>query len=77
MSDNKILDFNINGLRCDAPDCDFIDMDITLDQYPNYLNAPCPKCGANLLTQEDFDIVQAAVELSNLCAEIPYEPKPG
>lgn len=45
------------GLKCDAPSCDWSDMTITRAQYPDYRNAPCPKCGANVLNDEDWSII--------------------
>jgi len=30
---------------------------VRYEDYPQWLNRPCPKCGANLLTQADFDAV--------------------
>ncbi|NJO62633.1 MAG: hypothetical protein HC836_31710 [Richelia sp. RM2_1_2] len=44
---------NIYGLKCDF--CDYEDMSIPFADYPKYINAPCPKCGANLLLQEEYD----------------------
>lgn len=40
-------------LKCDASDCDVVQTvdAITEDQ----IGMPCPKCGANLLTREDFE----------------------
>ena len=40
------------GIKCD--NCDWNDMEIPSSDYPNWVNKPCPKCGANLLTEEDF-----------------------
>jgi len=39
-------------LKCDAPDCDHIEKisEITAAM----IGKPCPKCGASLLTTEDF-----------------------
>lgn len=37
---------------CDVDNCDFSVND-TFDHWPKYYNAPCPKCGENLLTKED------------------------
>lgn len=51
-------------LQCDTKGCDHIEK--TPDYGPQYIGMPCPKCGANLLTQEDFDAAQpmyAAIEI--------------
>jgi hypothetical protein len=43
---------------CDNPNCDHKIKHETGDYHvetKNYINAPCPKCGENLLTQQDYD----------------------
>lgn len=54
------------GLKCDNPSCDFVDMSITIEDYDNWVNKPCPKCGANLLTEEDYDAVKMMIVLAKL-----------
>lgn len=44
----------ITGLKCDHPGCGYRNDDIPYADYPLYVNAPCPKCGSNLLTEADF-----------------------
>lgn len=64
----------VNGIQCDAEGCDYIDETVKLDDYENWLNKPCPKCGANLLTQEDLDIVniiKATIEMFNAAGLVP------
>jgi len=53
------------GLKCDNPDCDWQDMTIKHEDYPQYINFPCPQCDENVLTEEDYHI---AVELFNAVA---------
>ena len=48
---------NIHGLKCDNPECGFVDSTIQRKDYPSYIDFPCPKCGQSLLTQADFDAV--------------------
>ena len=51
----KIIEFDEpTGLKCDAPRCGFEDPTVTRDMYPRMIDAPCPKCGANLLTNADM-----------------------
>jgi hypothetical protein len=50
----KAVEYRFAGLKCDAAGCDYRDDAIRMDQYESYLNAPCPKCGASLLTPEDL-----------------------
>lgn len=51
MSEPAVI-LKINGLKCDAEGCDFKDEDAYPDERS--LNRPCPKCGANLLTEADL-----------------------
>lgn len=57
--DDKALTFTGGGLKCDNPDCDWIDMSIESKDYRKWLNAPCPKCGSNLLTDADYKAFKA------------------
>ena len=51
------IKLTIKGIKCDAPSCDYRDDDAVFDA-DKYLNSPCPKCGASLLTQEDYDAIK-------------------
>ena len=66
---------NGGGLKCDNPLCDYMDMSIPTDEYKKYVDAPCPKCGANLLTKADyksFKIIRGIVRVINfICYFIP------
>ena len=37
---------------------------IKLEEYPEWVNEPCPQCGANLLTEEDFAFAQMMIKLT-------------
>ena len=63
---DNAIEASIKGLRCDAPDCDYSDMDIDVEEYSKYIDAPCPDCGANLLTQADYDLVQSIMEITDV-----------
>lgn len=39
-------------LKCDEPDCDHVEYHKKISA--EMIGKPCPKCGANLLTEEDF-----------------------
>lgn len=44
-------------IQCDNPKCNYKVKNITGDPFTDvseYLNKPCPKCGKNLLTEEDY-----------------------
>jgi hypothetical protein len=53
MDNLKLVDFK--GLKCDNKSCDFIDKTINFEDFPNFINKPCPKCGKPLLTISDYD----------------------
>lgn len=45
-------------------------MAVKYENYQEWLNKPCPKCGANLLTQEDLDATEQLMEIVNLTNEV-------
>ncbi len=57
--ENKFAHMNITGIKCDAIGCDYNNDDVRYEDYREWLNKPCPKCGANLLTQEAMDACTA------------------
>jgi len=62
------IEMNIKGLKCDNPDCDYIDMEIKVEEYGKYLNTRCPKCGEILLTEADYrntKFLLGVVDLAN------------
>lgn len=51
--EEKTIWFNIKGIKCDNPACGWSDMEAKFD--PEFwLNKPCPNCGSNLFTPEDY-----------------------
>ena len=46
--------FNIKGIKCDNPNCNFVDMSVSFESYKHYVNALCPYCGQNLLTSNCY-----------------------
>ena len=54
------------GIKCDNEDCGWADWTVTEDQYPDYIDKPCPCCGENLLTREAFEKTGHFTELSNI-----------
>ena len=53
MNDNMEMD--VHGLKCDNPKCDWEDMTIPYEDYEKNVNAPCPECGENILTEKDYN----------------------
>ena len=75
MENTKVM---ISGIKCDNPECDFRDDSVKYEDYPNWLNKPCPKCGQNLLTKEDYKVCRFLVylaKLSNIYNKFPFSGK--
>ena len=49
------LELFIKGIKCDNKECDFRDDKVKFEDYQEWLNKQCPKCGENLLTTEDYN----------------------
>lgn len=65
---SKNIELQESGLVCDNPNCDWEDKTIAFSECHNWINEPCPKCGDNLLTQEDYNnakTVHLAVDFMN------------
>jgi predicted nucleic acid-binding Zn-ribbon protein len=69
---NKHIELdNVGDLHCDTVGCDYQEP-VLPEDYTKYINKPCPKCGANLLTYEDYMRFQAslsAIEMINSMTE--------
>lgn len=64
-----ILRATYHGIKCDV--CDWRDDSITVLEYPDYLNHPCPQCSHPLITAEQLMNVAKtlkAVEAVNVWA---------
>ena len=64
------LEINIGGIKCDNPNCDFMDMSVKVEDYDKWLNKPCPKCGENLLTDDDYRNIQFLLGMEELANKI-------
>jgi hypothetical protein len=60
------MEVNVYGLQCDSPNCDYEDMSVPFSDYEKSIGKPCPKCGENLLTQEDYDKVIQMVDAAEM-----------
>lgn len=56
--------YNIKGIQCDAPSCDWQDLDVDFEPEA-WLNKPCPSCGANLFTEEAYKQMQDMQKMIN------------
>lgn len=50
----RVASISVTGIKCDCETCDFKDDSVIINDYEDYLDKPCPKCGENLLTEEDL-----------------------
>jgi hypothetical protein len=64
------LKLTIKGIKCDNPSCDYKNEDVSVSDYEKWLNKPCPKCGCNLLTQEDYEATMALIALTNTLNDV-------
>lgn len=62
MQANNLI---IKGIKCDNPNCEFRNDNVEFMEYKDWLNKPCPMCGANLLTQKDLNATKRLIKLSN------------
>lgn len=70
--EQKNIELIESGLVCDNKLCDYKDTSISVENYKDWINKPCPKCGENLLTEEDYinsQKVILAVDLINSLSE--------
>lgn len=58
----KPLSLDIKGIKCDNKNCDYDEPNVSAEDYHQWLNKPCPKCGTNLLTQADFKVVASMIK---------------
>jgi len=75
------IELSVLGLKCDAEGCDYFNEKVTVDDYELWVNAPCPECGANLLSEADYELTKTISEFSDAINEIfppgsfPDEPR--
>lgn len=67
------LQLEATGLQCDNPKCDWVDASIKMDDYKDWLNKPCPKCGQNVLTEEDHVNAQILVAVTKMAQSLPLK----
>jgi len=64
---------NIMGIKCDNENCDYVDFTVPYEDYPNWINKPCPKCGDNLLTQEAYNQVKIIMDIYNDIKDVEFD----
>lgn len=50
----ELKNVKTNGVVCDNPQCDWKNENVDTIQMALLVNHPCPKCGQNVLTPEDY-----------------------
>lgn len=58
------LSINITGIKCD--NCSWHDDSVQYNDYPKWLNKPCPNCGANLLTKKDYKAAKRLMKITKM-----------
>jgi len=61
----QLVSILFSGIKCDNPECNWKDDTVKQEEYPQYVNKPCPCCGENLMTEECFKEVQKAIHFTN------------
>ncbi len=56
------IEFKESGIQCDNPECNYTNSEVTYEIQHEWIDKPCPKCGHNLLTQEDHDRFMMVME---------------
>lgn len=52
----NLNELTIDGIKCDNPVCDWSDKSVKSEaEMSLFLNKPCPKCGQNVLTDDDWE----------------------
>ncbi len=64
--EQKNIEFTGGGIVCDNPTCDYEDNTVLVEDYKDWINKPCPKCGENLLTEQDLIDHNFLMETANL-----------
>ena len=59
-----------SGLKCDNPNCDYVDPNIPFEEYGNYVNYPCPKCGQPLLTPQAYEMCLKLKSMGDFLTEL-------
>lgn len=64
----KPIEVNIFGIKCDS--CSYEDITVQVEDYPEWINRPCPDCGKNLLTEADYQSAMAFIKFAEMANSI-------
>lgn len=79
MRQDKLEAVTVNGggLKCDTDGCDWSDTSISMANYAAYVDYACPKCGASVLTRDDYEALQTVLtlvhEINAIAESIPTD----
>lgn len=63
----KACEFIIGGLNCDS--CSYRDENVSVFEFEDWIDKPCPECGKSLLTPEDYKSTLALIGIAALTNE--------
>lgn len=66
----KAMTTYVKGIKCDNPECDYKDTSVKYEDYPKWVDKPCPCCGSNLLTKHDYEVTKFLVKMSSVFGKI-------
>ena len=69
------LELQILGIKCDNKSCDYKNENVKYEEFDEWLNKPCPKCGENLLTEADLNTMISLIKITNFLNKILPKPK--
>lgn len=67
------IEISSSGIKCDNPACDWTDTSVPVEQYKDWVNRLCPKCGDNLLTERDLANAMLAVAAAQMINDLSPE----
>ena len=68
------MEIKYSGLKCDTEGCGYKDETIERKDFEISINKPCPNCGGNLLTFEDYLNVLLLEGIAQKYEEYPENP---
>ena len=63
-----------SGLKCDTENCGYRDKTVERKDFEISINKPCPNCGGNLLTLEDYLNVLLLEDIVEKLKDYPENP---
>lgn len=67
------MEVKTGEIKCDF--CDFSDMSVPIWEFSKWLDKPCPQCGKNLLTKEDYKSILVLLGISYTTSLAPKSDK--